>query len=172
MGILLPYGGLRCLTAATKLHVIVQRQQPTDLLYSVWNSKISDNLTPKIINIIKPNIGYNYDAYGNSYYYMIGSRVHIHIGINRLTENQNNTITTLPENFRPNSPVASSGISDKIYTHNGITFIFFLSDQKNMPGCKYRKQRCGCSIHGLIIILDLYSIEMPRYMLHPTLLTY
>lgn len=87
------------------------------------NSKINNNLPQNIINIIKPNTGSNYTAYGNSYYFKIGSRDHIHIGINGLKANQNNTITTLPENYRPNSPVASADISDKIYMHAGITIL-------------------------------------------------
>ena len=41
----------------------------------------SHNLKPSIIHQVTPTVGSNYEHYGNTYYYKVGSRVHVHVGI-------------------------------------------------------------------------------------------
>lgn len=69
-----------------------------------------DQLTssPDVINIT-PMSGSNYSGYGNCYYYKKGSRVHVHIGIQGLTEGVNTTISILPSGYRPASLISAIG---------------------------------------------------------------
>lgn len=53
--------------------------------------------------------GSNYSGYGNCYYYKKGSRVHVHIGIQGLTEGVNTTISILPSGYRPASLISAIG---------------------------------------------------------------
>ena len=57
---------------------------------------------------ITPISGSNYSGYGNCYYYKKGSRVHVHIGVQGLTENVNTTIAVLPAGYRPSSSSISA----------------------------------------------------------------
>ena len=59
---------------------------------------------------ITPIVGSNYAGYGNSWYYKKGTKVHIHIGVQGLTANTSNQITTLPKGFIPKSPIAVLGV--------------------------------------------------------------
>lgn len=66
------------------------------------------NSSPDVINIT-PMSGSNYSGYGNCYYYKKGSRVHVHIGIQGLTEGVNTTISILPSGYRPASLISAIG---------------------------------------------------------------
>ena len=61
----------------------------------------------KVINFTPQNAT-NYENYGNCYYYKIGSKVHLHIGI--LCDNSTKSVIyTMPEGFRPYTTVNSMG---------------------------------------------------------------
>ena len=75
--------------------------------------KINDNnIVLDSSNVIQftPTSGSAYSTYGNCYYYKKGSRVHVHIGISGLTANTVTGIYTLPEGFRPNHFISSTGM--------------------------------------------------------------
>lgn len=77
------------------------------------NYKINDNtlfFDTTIKNTITPTTGSNYSAYGDCYYYKIGTKVHVHIGIEGITANSNIQITTLPAGYRPDSFVGGLGV--------------------------------------------------------------
>lgn len=81
----------------------------------------------KIIEII-PLIGKNHAGLGNSYYYKIGTRVHIHLGINTAVATRNH-IYTLPEGFRPrNNMCVWGGGSDGVKLEE--SYIEFYTDGK------------------------------------------
>lgn len=52
------------------------------------------------ITYFEPQNASNYEGYGNSFYYKVGSRVHLHIGI-KIENTANTQIYTLPEQYRP-----------------------------------------------------------------------
>lgn len=58
------------------------------------------NLKTSIIHYVTPTVGSNYELYGNTYYYKVGSRVHVHVGIS-INAQTYTTIFTLPVGFRP-----------------------------------------------------------------------
>ena len=58
------------------------------------------NLKSSIIHQVTPTVGSNYELYGNTYYYKVGSRVHVHVGIS-INAQSYTTIFTLPVGFRP-----------------------------------------------------------------------
>ena len=58
------------------------------------------NLKTSIIHQVTPTVGSNYELYGNTYYYKVGSRVHVHVGIS-INAQTYTTILTLPVGFRP-----------------------------------------------------------------------
>ena len=60
----------------------------------------SHNLKSSIIHQVTPTVGSNYELYGNTYYYKVGSRVHVHVGIS-INVQTYTTIFTLPVGFRP-----------------------------------------------------------------------
>ena len=89
-------------------------------LQSLWATQKAENnisindsslLVDKtnIIPII-PLVGSNFGNYGNSYYYKIGSKVHVHLGLSSLTAKTNNNIFTLPEGYRPKDAIAGTGV--------------------------------------------------------------
>lgn len=65
------------------------------------------NITPIEIT---PTAGSNYSGYGNSYFYKIGTRVHIHLGLQGLTANTNQYVATIPEGYRPRGTLAIVGL--------------------------------------------------------------
>lgn len=77
------------------------------------------NLKTSIIHQVTPINGTNYDFYGNTYYYKIGSRVHVHIGIN-LTVNTNENIFTLPVGYRPYTIIGAVGLGSIINSTSGV----------------------------------------------------
>ena len=58
------------------------------------------NLKTSIIHYVTPTVGSNYELYGNTYYYKVGSRVHVHVGIS-INAKTYTEIFTLPVGFRP-----------------------------------------------------------------------
>lgn len=63
--------------------------------------KVDDvNLSSTIIHNVTPTVGSNYELYGDTYYYKVGSRVHVHVGIS-IDAQTYTTIFTLPVGFRP-----------------------------------------------------------------------
>lgn len=77
----------------------------------------------KNINILKqtdikyftPNNASNYEGYGNCYYYKIGSRVHLHVGVT-ISSTSNITIGILPEQYRPITVVGTVGLGSDMST--------------------------------------------------------
>lgn len=77
----------------------------------------------KNINILKqtdikyftPNNASNYEVYGNCYYYKIGSRVHLHVGVS-ISNTSNITIGILPEQYRPITAVCAVGVGSTMST--------------------------------------------------------
>lgn len=77
----------------------------------------------KNINILKqtdikyftPNNASNYEGYGNCYYYKIGSRVHLHVGVS-ISSTSNTLIGILPEQYRPITVVSAVGIASDMST--------------------------------------------------------
>lgn len=77
----------------------------------------------KNINILKqtdikyftPNNCNNYAGYGGCYYYKVGSRVHLHVGVS-ISSTSNITIGILPEQYRPITVVCTVGIGSDMYT--------------------------------------------------------
>jgi hypothetical protein len=63
---------------------------------------------------ITPTSGASYSIYGNCYYYKIGTKVHIHIGISNLTANSNTQIFTMPTGYRPDSYIVGIGIGNTL----------------------------------------------------------
>lgn len=61
------------------------------------------------IKYFTPNNASNYEGYGNCYYYKIGSRVHLHVGVS-ISSTSNTTIGTLPEQYRPITAVCAVGL--------------------------------------------------------------
>lgn len=77
---------------------------------------------------IFPIIGKNNANMGNSYYYKVGTRVHIHLGINTAVTTRNH-IYTLPEGFRPrNNMCVCGGGSDGVKLEE--SYIKFYNDGK------------------------------------------
>lgn len=58
-----------------------------------------------------PVNGTGYAYYGNCYYYKVGTRVHIHLGLSGLPNGQVN-IFTLPVGYRPLSAMGGAGVGD------------------------------------------------------------
>lgn len=71
------------------------------------NSSLLENSS--IITAITPLVGSNYSGYGNSYYYKIGTRVHIHLGLQGLTANTLQQVFNIPTGYRPNGHTVSIG---------------------------------------------------------------
>ncbi len=65
-------------------------------------------LEDKDIIAIEPLVGQNHPNLGNSYYYKIGTRVHIHLGINLKTATRSK-VYNIPEGFRPKGAVSAWG---------------------------------------------------------------
>ena len=70
------------------------------------NLKIDSNLAIPIT----PINGSSWDGYGNCFYYKVGTRVHIHLGLRGLTANTNVDVFVLPEGYRPKGTTSFTGI--------------------------------------------------------------
>lgn len=55
--------------------------------------------------------GAHYDTFGRCWYYKIGHRVRVHIGVSGLTANTTTTLWTMPAGYRPYSSVSFTGQS-------------------------------------------------------------
>ena len=62
---------------------------------------------------IEPTLdaGAHYDSFGGCWYYKIGHRVRVHIGVSGLTANTTTVLWTLPQGYRPYSGIAFTGQS-------------------------------------------------------------
>ena len=60
-----------------------------------------------------PNNCSNYNNYGNCYYYRVGSRVCVHVGVSGLTSAKFTQIYTLPSGYRPLSQYKAIGGGSK-----------------------------------------------------------
>ena len=67
-----------------------------------------------------PTSGSAYEGYGGCYYYKKGSKVHIHLGLEGIANEQINPIFTMPEGFRPRTSVFNTGIGNNYLTISGI----------------------------------------------------
>lgn len=61
----------------------------------------------------------NYNGYGNCYYYKIGSRVHIHIGV-KVDTTQSVTIYILPTQYLPITALGCVGIGASMSTYTTL----------------------------------------------------
>ena len=82
--------------------------------------------TEELLNIskithIKPthSLVSNYQPYGNSYYYKVGSRVHVHIGV-KIDTTDYVHIYQLPEGYRPYMPINMLGIGASLINTTGF----------------------------------------------------
>ena len=79
----------------------------------------SHNLKSSIIHYVTPTVGSNYELYGNTYYYKVGSRVHVHIGISINVQNYT-TIFTLPVGFRPKTMLGFVAVGSGLDNFAGL----------------------------------------------------
>lgn len=61
----------------------------------------------------------NYNGYGGCYYYKVGSRVHLHIGVS-VNTTSNISIGTLPEQYKPITVVSCIGLGASLETYSAI----------------------------------------------------
>ena len=81
----------------------------------------------KNINILKqtdikyftPNNATNYNGYGGCYYYKVGSRVHLHIGVS-VNTTSGISIGTLPEQYKPITAVSDIGLGASLETYSAV----------------------------------------------------
>lgn len=71
-------------------------------------------ITPTLDN------GSHSSAHGNCWYYKIGYRVYIHIGVTGLTSNTTTALWTLPQGYRPHSMVGNVGTGQNMTTYGRI----------------------------------------------------
>lgn len=69
---------------------------------------------PSVLCTVTPivptlNTGTHYSTYGGCWYYKIGHRVRLHIGVNGLTASTQTTLWTMPAGYRPKSGIAFTG---------------------------------------------------------------
>lgn len=79
----------------------------------------SHNLKSSIIHQVTPTVGSNYEMYGNTYYYKVGSRVHVHVGIS-INAQTYTTILTLPVGFRPKTMLGFVGVGSGLDNFAGL----------------------------------------------------
>ena len=66
------------------------------------------NLKSSIIHSVTPINSTNYDdGWGGTYYYKVGSRIHLHVAV-ALTTKQQTNITTLPIGYRPRTKIVNT----------------------------------------------------------------
>lgn len=79
----------------------------------------SHNLKSSIIHQVTPTVGSNYEMYGNTYYYKVGSRVHVHVGIS-INAQSYTVIFTLPVGFRPKTMLGFVGVGSGLDNFAGL----------------------------------------------------
>ena len=77
------------------------------------------NLKTSIIHQVTPTVGSNYELYGNTYYYKVGSRVHVHVGIS-INAQSYTVIFTLPVGFRPKTMLGFVGVGSGLDNFAGL----------------------------------------------------
>lgn len=77
------------------------------------------NLKTSIIHYVTPTVGSNYNLYGNTYYYKVGSRVHVHVGIS-INAQTYTTIFTLPVGFRPKTMLGFVAVGSGLDNFAGL----------------------------------------------------
>ena len=88
-------------------------------------SKASDinvsslKLNSNIIQSFIPQQATSYESYGGCYYYKIGTKVHVHLGIS-VPDTATKNIYTLPQGYRPYSRVGNSGCGSNVQNTGGI----------------------------------------------------
>lgn len=78
------------------------------------------NLKTSVIHNVTPINGSNYEFYGNTYYYKVGSRVHVHIGMS-LSTTERTTLFNLPVGFRPKTIIGHVGIGIDTTSFEGMS---------------------------------------------------
>ena len=84
-----------------------------EIVNHIINDKLLVFDTSKRI-AITPQNGTNHANYGGSYYYKVGTKVHLHLGVGGLTANTNVDIVTLPAGYRPNHILGAYGLSNNL----------------------------------------------------------
>lgn len=79
----------------------------------------SHNLKSSIIHQVTPTAGSNYELYGNTYYYKVGSRVHVHVGIS-INVQTYTVIFTLPVGFRPKTMLGFVAVGSGLDNFAGL----------------------------------------------------
>lgn len=88
-------------------------------------SKASDinvsslKLNSNIIQSFIPQQATSYESYGGCYYYKIGTKVHVHLGIS-VPDTATKNIYTLPQGYRPYSRVGNIGCGSNVQNTGGI----------------------------------------------------
>lgn len=88
-------------------------------------SKASDinvsslKLNSNIIQSFIPQQATSYESYGGCYYYKIGTKVHVHLGIS-VPDTATKNIYTLPQGYRPYSRVGNVGGGSNVQNTGGI----------------------------------------------------
>ena len=77
------------------------------------------NLKSSIIHQVTPTVGSNYELYGNMYYYKVGSRVHVHVGIS-INAQTYTKIFTLPVGFRPKTMLGFVAVGSGLDNFAGL----------------------------------------------------
>lgn len=76
-------------------------------------------LNSNIIQSFIPQQATSYESYGGCYYYKIGTKVHVHLGIS-VPDTATKTIYTLPQGYRPYSRVGNIGCGSNVQNTGGI----------------------------------------------------
>lgn len=121
--------------------------QMLNFVNSDGSGNILDKIIPYIPTKIKSeNIVYftptdanvsNYEGYGNCYYYRVGSRVHIHIGV-KVDIKTNVLIYTLPSNYLPITALGFVGLGTSLNTFSAV--------QINTNGLIYINSQSGYAL--------------------------
>lgn len=106
---------------------IIKKRSQWNGVWSEWTSISLTYNTPsikldasKLIYVTPEHSAVtNYSPYGNTYYYKIGTKVHLHIGV-KIDTTEWITMFTLPEGFRPASLVSAQGVGSSPQNITGI----------------------------------------------------
>lgn len=82
--------------------------------FNVYNPNVLNS--GDIIYFVPTNVE-NYLGYGNCYYYKIGSKIHLHVGV-KITATTNVPIYTLPEKYRPITTIGVVGLGDSLSSYS------------------------------------------------------
>lgn len=84
---------------------------------AVNNASVLCSVTP-----IEPTLlaGAHYDTYGRCYYYKIGHKVHVHIGVSGLTNGSTATLWEMPAGYLPRTAIAAVGNGGGMATYGRL----------------------------------------------------